>query len=770
MKISVSWLFDYINYDKSKVDINKLVSTLNKKVAEVDSFKKVEIDFKCIFFAKVKEVNSEATILYIPELDISISLSFRSDVQPDNFYLIKKVDESIFEWALCKDLGCEKDSILPAFYINEKSAQGDWKRFVEGEDYILDISNTSITHRPDLWGHRGFAREVAIALGLNLKPTADLFEKVDVSKTTNNFARNGDFEIYVQDFDMCPRLSALYIENVSNVPSLIDIAFRLARVDSKPINSIVDVTNYVMLDLGQPMHAFDANFFSNKLFVRKSQQNEKITLLDGETVSLESDCVVATEDKIASLAGIMGGFDSGVKNGTTKIILESACFDASIIRQASIRLKKRTESSARYEKTLNPNNTIDAIKRFVHLFKKHGLVIDYKGSILSVGQEAKAKEIILDHEFIEKKLGISIDQFKLLDLFESIGFEVVQDASTYKIIVPPSRAVKDLTMPEDIVEEVIRFYGYENINYEMPQRFTTPHNISSVLNLRNLKNYMAYSASMMELSTYPFFDEEFLNEIGYKSTSSIEVVSPQSQNWKRAINTLAPNMLKAVKVNLHKANELRFFEVANIWKNDQSSVLEKKILAGVFFAYSKDFDFYLAKSYIQNLFDMFAINITWTNSVSVDSLFDPYVSADILVSGAKIGYLAQVKSEVISKFSNKGSALIFEIELDGLFKNSNNNFKFKPLSKYQEVFLDVSFMAPISLTVSETQEIIKYVDELIVDVKLIDSFKKKDWPDKKSMTFRYMLQSNEKTLTKEEIDSVKSRVEEKLISVGAEIR
>lgn len=768
MKLSISWIFDHINADWKKVNVKELVDTFNKTTAEIEFFYQPTIDLAALTLAQVKTITETHIVLFSPELDIEITLSLRSDLAVHDWVLVTTVNNQ-YDWALSTALGAQKEYSMPALTCPEPLTDGSWKKFIEVQDHIIEVDNKSITNRPDLWGHRGFAREVAVICNYTLKPYEEFLEKYELLETTKDFLKTEQLEIQINNPQQCKRLAALSIKEIQHAPSTIFMAFRLAKVDSRVINAIVDTTNYTMLDISQPMHAFDANVFNDKQCVARSAKvGEKLVLLDGQEVTLnEHDCVIANGSQAVSLAGIMGGKSSGVNPDTKSIVLESSLFDAATIRKTSARLKIRTESSARYEKSLNPLQNVDAIRRFLKLYKEQYLVIVPQGPILSVGQKEKDKIVIVEHDFIEKKLGLSIEEDAIKLILKELNFGVSIDDSTYKITIPAARATKDISIPEDIVEEVARIYGYSKIPYVMPTLETEEHDISKVLRLRNIKQFMAYSACMMELNSYPFYDEDFVKTLGDFEKSSLFALSPVSQNWKYLVNSLVPHLFKAIQTNILKSTTLRFFEVNNIWLPDNT---EKKSVAGIMYDYNNGIDFYAEKFYIDGLLKTMGLQVEWRKMSAGYPWYDKNRAAEIYANGIHIGSAGMVDKKFLLSVTECGNAFVVELDADYLSTYKEPLAKVKPLSKYPEVHVDISLMVPLTVTVEAIKKVIIAADKLIKKIQLIDVFEKPEWLDKKSMTLRYSIVDEHKTLSKEEIDTIVSRVHEVVIKAGAQIR
>lgn len=800
MKLSLSWIFDHINADPGfqpspkgfgghvakaefiprnrgtghswkTIPVEEIIKKINSITAEIEAFKKIDIDVKNFELAKVKEVKDKI-VLDIIDLNKTIELSNRLDAKEGDLYLIKQIGEK-FAWATLQDLGSEKEGLVPNLYIPDTSK---WRSQLETEDYILELDNKSITNRPDLWGHRGFAREIAAIFNLPLKPIENFVLEQDIIESEQIIHESQTpFSFEIENLNACKKFATYYIPKIEVKPSTLAMASRLAKIDSRPINLIVDATNYVMFDLSQPMHAFDANKINKKVGPRFAKPGEKITLLDNETIELTvQDLIIADAQKPIALAGIMGGTNSEVDDNTTALLIESANFDATTIRKTSTTAKKRTEASARFEKSLDPDQNVLAIERFIKILSENN-INTLAQTIQSLGIKIDPKTIEISHDFIEKKLGTKIDEAFILETLEKLEFIVKKiDLGTiiYEITIPSFRATKDITIPEDIVEEIGRFFGYGNIEFVLPCKQIKPFDLSATRSLRKIKQYLAFGSHMHEVQNYPFFDENFIKEIDWQQTQSTKVANPVSENWVRLVDSLIPHLLKNIQQNLLQPQKLRFFEINNIWDTiSATKTIEQKSLAGIFFDKKNQIDFYECKAYLNDLFLSLGFeDIKWKkNENNKKNWYSLYQTAELFYENTKIGTAGMISKSLLNKIS-EGDAFIFEIDANFLLEEKPKALRFKAISKYPSVWLDISLLVPLHITADQVTELIENSDAKIYKVELVDHFENPQWDNKKSLTLRYYLVDENKTLSKEEIDEVINKVSEKIKVIGAQIR
>ena len=513
MKISLQWILDHLRMTLKEIDVAHLIEQLNDKTAEIEHVEHVQTDVATLMVASILEQTGNEVVVECLELKKKFTLPVRKDAFIGHRYLLKR-DGTDFGWATLADLGSEKEGLLPAVSFGEHELRGAWRECFETEDYLLHIDNKALTHRPDLWGHRGFAREVAALLQKELIPEDHLLASVTI-KHYDHQAPAGASHPWTVEIDtsrVCRRLAVLYMPSINYQPSLLRMATRLARVDARPLDLLVDATNYVMFDIGQPMHAFDAATLTTGLLVgRLAHDGEKIQLLDGDEVTLTKvDYVISDGTEPLALAGIMGGTRSAVQRTTTSLLIESANFEPAPLRRTATRLKKRTESLARFEKNLDPNQNTQALLRYLKLLDDAGIPYTASETIISLGRLAEPKTIELTHHLIESKIGMAVSATKVERILQGLGFGIETIGEKYKVTVPSFRATKDVTIAEDIVEEVARFVGYSTIVPRAPLRTMTAFSTSRQNRMRALKAICASSLRMHELHTYAFYDEEFL--------------------------------------------------------------------------------------------------------------------------------------------------------------------------------------------------------------------------------------------------------------------
>lgn len=774
MKISLAWVFDHIDIPFESVNIPKVLELFTKHTAELEGWEKVSIDTHKFCVAHIKSIESSISAV-LPEHNTTIDLPFRKDLAVGQYALVKKEGKS-YSWAAVQDFGCQKDGLLNALDMTSAQAQGDWKKFFH-DDYIITVDNKSINHRPDLWGHRGIAREIAAYMKYPLKPWHQIVS-TKFSHITNKTFHSGDthsFGMEIQDPSVIYKVAGWYCPEVVNTASPLSLAFRLLQVQARPLNALIDLTNYVMFDIGQPMHVFDAQAIKDRAIVlRKAKSGEKLELLDGSAISLEKDDIVLADKKHPlSLVGIMGGAQSGVNLKTKEIFIEAVGLHAATIRKTAQRLKLRTEASMRFEKTLDPQTTVRALERFIGLAQDFRLLKDISAPIISVGQENVRQNISILHSKIEQKLGIQIAEKQIIEILETLEF-VVDSVSQkndieYIITAPSFRVVKDIAIPEDIIEEIARMYGYDTMIKSLPRKQTQPFSLHVTSVTRRMKQILATHGKMHEVRDYLFYDESFLQRLQWYPENAVAILNPVSENWKVLATSLVPHLIKAVELNSTHQEELRFFEWNSIWQQKPDSILEQKQCSGIIFHQKKEVDFYQAKTLLLDLFHALAIPVTIKKAHNPAPWYNKYQAADIYCGDKYIGIMGMLQPSFYRSVIS-GSAFAFELDADFCVQYLPQTPKFSLWSKYQDVVQDISMMLPYQVSAQECIDAISASHKTICNVHLVDMYEKAEWGNNRSLTIRYTIQDFEKTLQREEIDAVVQKVCDRMQKLGAHIR
>ena len=428
------------------------------------------------------------------------------------------------------------------------------------EDTLFEIDNKSLTHRPDLWGHRGIAREVGALLGRPLKP-------LDLAVT-----HTGDqpLDIRVEVPEGCPAYTAVCMDNITVARAPFWMRLLLHRVGTRAVSNVVDLTNFVMLDLGNPLHAFDRREVQGKsITIRAALPDENFTTLDGQDRSLEaSDIVIADAQRPVALAGIMGGQNSEIRDDTTAIVLEAANFDAATVRMTSQRLGLRTDSSARFEKSLDPALAEQASLAFCKMLLALDPNARVTSAMLSVSEPSpKPIRIRLHTSRAERRLGAEIGHERIIEILERLDFQVTRlEADALDVVVPSFRATKDVSIEADLVEEIGRFYGYDNIvPVGSPTILTRPEKNARKRFERRVRNHMSVRSGFDELMTYSFAHDPFLEKIDGITANRITLKNPISAEMPALRTCLVPNLLWMLERNSRRCDHIRIYEMGRVF-------------------------------------------------------------------------------------------------------------------------------------------------------------------------------------------------------------
>lgn len=785
MKLSLAWIFDHIDAAWQDQDVNHIMQRFNAVTAEIEHVESINIELTSFALCRFKKSDGTISIVTVPEWNMECALPARQDLTSDAWFMVKK-DGSEIVWARLSDFGVDKGGFIPAIEAEENLVAGAWRTLFEARDVIIEVDNKSITHRPDMWGHRGFAREIAAFLKLPLKSESDLLVplRVQTFDVISTMTPTTPFLIENRDQSACSCFTGLYFSSITQQPCNLLIMSRLLKIGARPINGLVDLTNYVMNDWGNPVHAYDADRIAEKkIIIRRAVSGEQLDLLDGSQARLTTDdLVIADACKPMCLAGIKGGVGESLSQTTKSIFFEAATFDAGTVRRSSIRHKLRTDASARFEKTLDPIQAVQTTQRFVRLLKNHHVAMAHADEIVVVGNLPQEILIEVSHDFIEQRMGVTLVSSQIIDMLSRLEFKVLKTSDTkkkalYMVSVPTFRASKDIKNKEDILEEILRCYGFDKIPLTLPVMARSPFSLERIMRLRKLKQYLSYAANMIEQQGYAFLDEGFAKQLNISFETSSTLINPVSENFTRLIPTLIPNLLKNVYDNFATAESIAFYEVGRVWSGRTASgeLNECQHVTGIFFEKRDGVDFYSCKAIISELLRMlgFPANIvSWRPCVQKHPWLHPYQAAEVFVGDTSIGYVGMIDAEVLRKLGclEESQAWLFDLDADVLLNPSGEVTQYKPLSKFQETFFDVSLLVPLAVTTGIVQKMIAEVDPLIRRVELIDFFEKSEWHDVRSMTIRCWVCHDEKTLEKHELDALWQKVLTVLEPHGMRIR
>ncbi len=623
---------------------------------------------------------------------------------------------------------------LPQEWENGK----DIKDYLPIEDIIVEIDNKSLTNRPDLWGHYGIAREICAITGHELLPL-DLLEIKNDKK---------DLDVVIKDPTLCYRYCGLKIKNIKNNNTPLDMQIFLYYVGMRSISLLVDLTNYLMLELGQPMHAFDARVVKN-IEVGLANDGDTYTTLDGQVRELSKDILmIKNGDEYFGIAGIMGGLSSEILPDTTEVFLESATFNAGVIRRGAVKLGLRTESSARYEKSLDPNMTDIAIKRLAYLLQKENPKMEIASNLTDIyPNKLDEEKIILDKETLAIYMGVDLDEKEVCKMLEALGFKVKVVNDNYEVIVPTYRATKDIKIKQDLIEEIARLYGLEKF---VPK----PLKLDLISELHEdifeqeyeVKELLAKKFDMNEVHSYIWYDTHLLKTLGIEK-DNVKLLGKDSNNILR--DDMSFSLLNIVQENFKNYNNFNIFEIGTIIGNGQN----KRVLSIILADEEKKLEniYNRAKYVVKYIFKVLKnIDIEYTNNVNEKEYYDNNLGKNIIVNGQKIGEINVVNRAIISKIAKKKMVVSIDIDFD-LYVDINKKEKLaKEISKYPVVTLDYTISLNDMKYINLENILKEFKSNLIKSYELLDVYQNK-------YTIRYVLGSDNKTLEQKDIESFKER-------------
>ncbi len=814
MIISKHWLRDFV-FLPDALDAQDLARRLTLSVAEVEGVVEMEKNFEKMVVGKITKVDAHpnADKLRVCTVDIGDSevtiVCGGSNVAEDMKVIVGLIGAKVkwhgqgdlVELALIKIRGVESSGMICG--ADEVGLADQFPKKSEAEivdlshlkarpgtpvatalgldDVIFEIDNKSLTNRPDLWGHYGMAREIAAL-------TRKKFTPLVPAKVKPN--KKYSLKVKVSAPEICSRYQAVVIEGVSATESPAWLKNNLVAVGQRPINAIVDLTNYILFELGQPLHAFDAAVLNPNdqditLEVRKAMASEQFVTLDDKNLALpENTLVIANNGLPVALAGIKGGKDSGVSDSTTTIVLESANFNATAIRQSSTAFGLRTEASARFEKSLDPHLTELAVERFVELAKKVWPDLVVASAVVDV-RNFNDKPFVLEFPvtFITQRLGVEISNKTISDILERLGFEVVIKKNQLRLVVPTWRASKDVRIPEDVVEEVARLYGYENIPGTLPALSIAPP-LANHLRLleREIKEVLAFECGFTEVSNYSFVSPEWLNRLGVLTSAQyVELNNPIAKDRPLLRRELVPGLIENTKANAH-SDSLAFFECGRVFLPDEAG--ERTNAGGsellpaqplhlglVFTSKNNNEPLYELNQALESIAKRLGMNLTLVEEKNVPGIYHPGRSALIMCGMEVIGRAAELHPAKQAELSVPARVAMAELSVTKLLEQARAIAPYHTVPEFPEVIRDLALVVKKNITHAQIMEIIQSAHLHIRGAEVFDVYESKELgKDLRSLAYHVTLGSDH-TLSAEEIDAAMESLKKKLTdTVKAEWR
>jgi len=775
MFLSMNWIKDFV--DLSGLDDLKLINQFSLSTAEVENdiqFKGSDISGIVVAEIKSVEEHPESKKLHLLKVDIGADelvdvVCGAPNVRVGMKTAFAKVGAKIGEieiaprplagfmsCGMCcseKEIGISDDHSGIMEITDDVVLGTDIKDIYAIDDIIFEVDNKSLTNRPDLWSHYGIAREFA---AIAQRPLKEL-----VMYDLSLFDELPKVDMKIED-PLCYRYSCLQFENISRNVSPVDMRIRLFYCGMRAINFLADMTNYLMLEMGQPMHAFDSRKVEN-IRIKRFDNDFDFQTLDGVERHIDTDTLmICNGDTPVAIAGIMGGLDSEIVEDTHTLTLESATFDASSIRKSTVRLSHRTDSSMRYEKSLDPELTTAAIARFVFLLKK------YDGGVKVVSSLTDEyvyhyPEVILDFDkaYVDKYTGIEIDNETIVGTLKRLGFEVLNLGDKFTVKVPSWRATKDVTIKADIIEEITRIYGYDNFEIHTanaPLFPTRPEPVKK--DEDNVKDILVKHFALHELHSYVWNYADELKELGVANIGEIKLANASNPNIETIRKTMIPTQLCQVKSNLGYAPDFGVFEVGRVvtGMTEDDLCIENKMLGITLYQKGSNIrDLYFRmKAIIETLVD--ELKHTTVSYEKLEPQFDfehPVNLNAVIVDGEVIGRIGMIHPSVMKKLDKRACVVFAEIDMDKFAAIENRSIRYEEPSKFPSIEIDLSFLtarfAPILAAIEKAAK----VCDLIKAVDVIDIYEAED---ASSIAVRLTFSDNSRTLTREEVAAVTDEI------------
>lgn len=796
MLLSYNWLKELINIEDNAYDLAEKITRSGLEVEELLDLSK-NLSNIVVGYVKEKQKHPNAEKLSICTVDVGEEelqiVCGAPNVEKGQYVIVAKIGAKLnkikikkaklrsieSQGMLCslEELGINSSQVPKEyqngiFVFNKKQELGaDVVKLLGLDDKIIDIAITP--NRADALSMRGIFYEVCAIYDKKDK-FKEIFEEKEYEKT--------DLKINSES-ESCKTYFGQVIKNVKIEPSPLWVQMKLIKSGVRPINNVVDITNYVMLEYGQPMHAFDKDKLGDRILIREACDGEKIITLDGIERELKNNELVITDTQTpVAIAGVMGGENTEVTNNTKNIVFESAYFSADSIRKTSSQHNLRSESSQRFEKGVDPNLQKKALNRAVELLKEicPNIIVEEE---VFIGTHIKEEKIEVTSNYLNNYIGINITTEEIKKILLSLNFKVEEDDDKLIVEVPTRRS--DIKIKQDLAEEVARLYGYDNIVSTLPKfskstKGGLTYKQKLIKNLRNLYINLGFYDTI----NYSLLSEKEATQFTTNRHNTVKLLLPMSNRHSHLRQSLIPGLLKSLQYNYARKNEnLKLLEIGKVFfakNNEKIQPDEKTYISAVLTGKEKEtkwlkeeqsIDFFTAKGYLELIFKKLDIleDISY-KKINID-LLHPGRSAKIFYKDIEIGIIGEIHPTYERELGVE-KTYIFEIDLDLILENVKNEFIYKEVSKYPTVTRDIAMLISKYDTYQNIKDIIKNINSnLIKEVSLFDVYEGKGLPDnKKSIAITVSYNNSEKTLTEEEILKIHDKVLNSLIEYGVTIR
>lgn len=769
MFLSMNWISDYVDF--TGLDKLDLIHRFSLSTAEVENeiFLKGQ-DLKGVVCAEIKSVEAhpESEKLHLLKVDIgepdlvdvvcgapNVRVGMKTafakvGAQIGDITIAPRKLAGYTSNGMCcseKEIGISDDNSGIMDITDDIQNGTDLKDVYAIEDIVFEVDNKSLTNRPDLWGHYGIAREFAALAGRPLKPldTVDLHAYDDLPKV----------DMKIED-PLCQRYSCLQVENIHTNVSPVNMRIRLYYCGMRAINFLADLTNYLMLEMGQPMHAFDSRKVE-KIRIKRFPEPFTFQTLDGVERNIDENTLMICNDNTpVAIAGIMGGLDSEIVEDTTTLTLESATFDAASVRKSTVRLAHRTDASMRYEKCLDPEMTVPAIARFVKLLTDTDKTARVVSSLTDdYAYHYPPVTLEFDKAYLDRYTGIDIPNDTVVKTLQSLGFGVKADGDRFSVDVPSYRATKDVTIKADLVEEITRIYGYDNFDVHTAQAPLYPVRMSEEKTVEDkIKDILVKRFSLYELHSYVWAYYDDYKALGIEVEDNIKLINATNPNIETIRKSIVPTQLCQVRTNTAFAPDFGVFEIGRTVDglDENNLCVEHKKLCVTLFSKTKSAEtlyFELAKMLSVLADDVKHKSLAFAPMSALHCYQHPRNLNAVSCDGVTFGEIGLVHPAVSKKIDKKAAIVYAEIDVQAFAQIADAGIHYKEPSRFPGMEIDLSF---VSETFAPIGKAIEAADSpLIQKVEVVDTYRDAAG---KSITTRLTFSHPEKTLTRDEVMGV----------------
>lgn len=769
MFLSMNWISDYVDF--TGLDKLDLIHRFSLSTAEVENeiFLKGQ-DLKGVVCAEIKSVEAhpESEKLHLLKVDIgepdlvdvvcgapNVRVGMKTafakvGAQLGDITIAPRKLAGYTSNGMCcseKEIGISDDHSGIMDITDDIPNGTDLKDVYAIDDIVFEVDNKSLTNRPDLWGHYGIAREFAALAGRELKPldTVDLHAYDNLPKV----------DMKIED-PLCQRYSCLQVENIHTNVSPVNMRIRLYYCGMRAINFLADLTNYLMLEMGQPMHAFDSRKVE-KIRIKRFPEPFTFQTLDGVERNIDENTLMICNDNTpVAIAGIMGGLDSEIVEDTTTLTLESATFDAASVRKSTVRLAHRTDASQRYEKCLDPEMTVPAIARFVKLLTDTDKTARVVSSLTDdYAYHYPPVTLEFDKAYLDRYTGIDIPNDTVVKTLKSLGFGVTADGDRFTVDVPSYRATKDVTMKADLVEEITRIYGYDNFDVHTAKAPLYPVRMSEEKTVEDkIKDILVKRFSLYELHSYVWAYYDDYKALGMEVEDNIKLINATNPNIETIRKSIVPTQLCQVRTNTAFAPDFGVFEIGRTVDgvDENNLCVEHKKLCVTLFSKTKSAEtlyFELAKMLSVVADDVKHKSLDFVPMSATHSYQHPRNLNAVSCDGVLFGEIGLVHPAVSKKIDKKAAIVYAEIDVQAFAQIVAAGIHYKEPSRFPGMEIDLSFVsetfAPIGKAIENAE------CPLIQKVEVVDTYRDAVG---KSITTRLTFSHPEKTLTRDEVMGV----------------